>query len=464
MKYAMSQNRPLAAIGAALCGMTAACHYDLGATPELEYSLNEKEVSKNEILAADPADQDRIRGALEFLVGTPQNPSYLVTSEWLDDEFNPGDIGYNRVFEDDELLESLIEGNRAAFASQLAAIEAGDYNAVERPRYAPDLWENWLAYLEEKPEGDDEEWRADSIALFEEYYPSLAASAELYRQQCYHCHGAEGGGNGSTSSFLTPRPRDYRPGKFKFTALSDKARPRHEDLFRILSEGVYTTSMPSFRRFPDSMLHGLADYVRLLSIRGETEILVESFYDPEDGINFENVRENYQDVVERWLESDEKLIAFDGEVPRPTPERIAHGRWLFMTPTAANCIKCHGPEGRGDGESTWVVDEETGEKSLALDEWDNEIQPRDLTTGVFRFGRRPIDLYRRVHAGINGTPMPAHFGQLVTEEDGSQRPLDENDIWDLVFFVRSLSSHDMEQVAATDGDGHGHAHGEDDSH
>ena len=33
--------------------------------------------------------------------------------------------------------------------------------------------------------------------------------------------------------------------------------------------------------------------------------------------------------------------------------------------------------------------------------------PRNLRMNMFRGGRRPLDLYRRVHQGISGTPMPA---------------------------------------------------------
>ena len=106
--------------------------------------------------------------------------------------------------------------------------------------------------------------------------------------------------------------------------------------------------------------------------------------------------------------------------------------------------------GRGDGVSIWKPGKEGVE--LADDEWGHPIQPRDLTRGVFRFGRRPIDLYRRIYAGINGTPMPEHIGMTITE-DGKQRPMTESDIWDLVFFVRSLSTHAT--VAEHGGGGHG---------
>lgn len=198
--------------------------------------------------------------------------------------------------------------------------------------------------------------------------------------------------------------------------------------------------MPSFRRFSDAQLHGLVDYVRLLSIRGETEILLATFYSPDEGFTFDNVKENYSDVVAKWREASEQFIAFEGPIPEVTSQRIAHGRALFTTPGekgGANCVSCHGTSGRGDGPSVW----EPGKVGVEFtkDDWGNQIQPRDFTRGVFRFGRRPIDLYRRIYAGINGTPMPEHFGMTITE-DGKQRTMTEDDIWDLVFFVRDLSS------------------------
>jgi mono/diheme cytochrome c family protein len=320
---------------------------------------------------------------------------------------------------------------------------------VEQPRYLDDLWRWWQETLAELPaEGPDAAfgegtWRQAAVSLFEEYYPSLATSASFYRVQCYHCHGAEGGGNGSTSQFLDPRPRDYRPGKFKFTALKEKARPRHEDLFRTLADGVYTTAMPSFRRFSDAQLHGLVDYVRLLAIRGEVEILLADSFTADEGLSFDSVKENYEFVVGRWREAPDKLIVYEGEIPAETPERIAHGRALFMTPGeqgGANCVSCHGATGRGDGASAFEVDPVTQLRRRVKDDWGNEITIRDLTRGVFRFGRRPIDLYRRIYAGINGTPMPEHIGMAITE-NGAQRAMTEDDIWDLVFFVRSISSH-----------------------
>ncbi len=46
---------------------------------------------------------------------------------------------------------------------------------------------------------------------------------------------------------------------------------------------------------------------------------------------------------------------------------------------------------------------------------------------MYRGGRRPIDLFWRVHQGINGTPMPASNSSLTEEE-----------IWQIVDYIRSL--------------------------
>jgi mono/diheme cytochrome c family protein len=62
------------------------------------------------------------------------------------------------------------------------------------------------------------------------------------------------------------------------------------------------------------------------------------------------------------------------------------------------------------------------------DFWGNPLPPRDLTKGQYRGGRRPIDLFRRIHAGIKGTPMPAFGGTVLKDED----------IWDVVNYVMSI--------------------------
>ncbi len=112
------------------------------------------------------------------------------------------------------------------------------------------------------------------------------------------------------------------------------------------------------------------------------------------------------------------------------------GRSLYLGPKT-KCATCHGPRGRGDGELTRQYAKIPGTNDEyptpgLYDLWHNKIVPRDLTRGVYRGGRRPIDLYRRFSVGIKGTPMPA-FGPGVLSDD---------EIWDLVNYVMSIPSED----------------------
>jgi mono/diheme cytochrome c family protein len=56
------------------------------------------------------------------------------------------------------------------------------------------------------------------------------------------------------------------------------------------------------------------------------------------------------------------------------------------------------------------------------------IRPRNLRQGVFRGGRRPIDIFWRVRNGIEGTPMPGFKPEILSD----------GDIWNIVNYVQSL--------------------------
>jgi len=97
--------------------------------------------------------------------------------------------------------------------------------------------------------------------------------------------------------------------------------------------------------------------------------------------------------------------------PGSSPALVERGRVLYE----AQCVACHGAGGRGDGSS-----------SYHLRDWENaEILPRDFTTGVFRAGSAPTDIFLRMRSGLNGTPMPAVSGS-------------DEDLWALVHFIFSL--------------------------
>jgi mono/diheme cytochrome c family protein len=415
-------------------------------TPEVHFGLSEEtlRVDDSGEPVVPPEVRDHIRGSLEMLFGTPSNPHYLRSAEWIDEGYDPNypqypveDPGGSGEI-DEGALEALQESNALHFHRQLAAIEARRWALVDVPANPADLASEWRELLAATPDEErGEEFQAKARELFVEWYPTLRSSAEFYRQQCLHCHGPEGGGNGPTADFLNPRPRDYRRGVFKDTALKDKAVPRRRDLYRILEQGITGTAMPSFRRFPRAQLEGAVDYVRLLAIRGMVERDLVITFEQDGALPVEYVAESYQGVWERWRAlGEEKLVAFDGDVPPPTPESIARGDELYHDATKGNCASCHGDQGRGDGVAAFTT-LETGERvSSYKDDWGYPIYPRDLTRGQYRFGRRPIDVYRRIYAGINGTPMPA----LGESKDAEGNPLlSQADLWALVHYVGSLS-------------------------
>jgi mono/diheme cytochrome c family protein len=102
--------------------------------------------------------------------------------------------------------------------------------------------------------------------------------------------------------------------------------------------------------------------------------------------------------------------------PRPavTAATVAAGKHLYD----ANCVQCHGPEGKGDG---------YGAPFLVP-------PPRDLTGGQFKFrttagGLLPTDddLFRTISRGANGTGMPP-WKYLLTDDER----------WALVNYVKTF--------------------------
>jgi hypothetical protein len=306
-------------------------------------SADVSEETRSELFDS-PATQAQIRGALEQIVGSPSSPGFLLPQEWIDDGFDPNrpdlpwpadeelleELGlseYASVYDpgigsgelDGQSFRAIVEGNRSRHADAIEALEAGDYDDVEFPAWSASLaadYERWNADREAGVYEPIVDFGADMVAMIETWYPRLSESAELYRRQCLHCHGIEGGGDGTTAPFLLPRPRDYRKGIFKFSSVANKARPRREDLYKLLHDGAYGTAMPSFARFTPGELHGLADYVRLLSIRGEVEgLLTLSAVDNYGYLPAEEVQGSYGFVWEKWLDSDDDFVAVDGEVP-----------------------------------------------------------------------------------------------------------------------------------------------------
>jgi mono/diheme cytochrome c family protein len=278
----------------------------------------------------------------------------------------------------------------------------------------------------------------------------------LYRQHCAHCHGISGDGLGPTAGFLNPYPRDYRKGIFKFTSTGDGAKPTTADLKRTITDGVAGTAMPAFSLLPEDEIDALTEYVKYLSLRGETEALLTALVENEGpGYLTRDVvlNEAMMPIVEFWNSAPTQVVqppARPAEAAIDTPEQLAAsieaGRKLFLNTKRGQCLNCHGPTGLGDGGDpifdAWndpkeklrkTGDEGAAQVALLYSLPIQRLQPRNLQLGIYRGGRRPLDLYRRIHAGIKGANMPA-AGATPQKPDG----LSPTDIWNLVDYVRSL--------------------------
>jgi len=278
----------------------------------------------------------------------------------------------------------------------------------------------------------------------------------LYRQHCAVCHGTSGDGAGPTARILSPHPRDFRQGVFKYTSTMPGHKPTMSDIRQLLMRGIPGTAMPTYVQLPDHEIDALAEYVKYLSIRGETELYLlrlvvdEDEYLPLDAFAKEAVlEEGAQAASDMWDMAEEQVIRPPAPPPIDSPEQfrasLELGKKLYLSKDS-QCSKCHGPNGRGDGEQSgelyddWnkvkkgVNPQETARLAELFTLPIEPLRPRNFREGMYRGGANPIDIYRRIYAGIKGTPMPA-----AGPSPGASGVLTPEEIWHVVNYVRSLS-------------------------
>lgn len=216
-------------------------------------------------------------------------------------------------------------------------------------------------------------------------FPSLKEGRRLYRILCATCHGIKGQGDGPMAPFLRPPPRDFTRGIFKWRSTPSGTLPTDDDLVRTIWRGIKGTAMPSFGDLlSERQIRSLVAYIKTFSPRFQREKPGTPIPIPPS--------------------------------PPITPKTIARGKQLYEQ---LQCWQCHGESGKGDGPAALTLRDEKG----------RPIKPFDFTTGVYRCGGRPEDIYRTFVTGIDGTPMPSFADALP----------DPDDRWALVHFILSLN-------------------------
>lgn len=208
----------------------------------------------------------------------------------------------------------------------------------------------------------------------------------VYQGRCEICHGAEGDGNGPASLSMSPRPRDFRRGWYKIRTTASGQLPTNDDLVRVITLGMPGTTMPAWGEvLSEAEILSVAEYLKTFSRRFEREA-------PE-------------------------AVAI-AAAPGSSDERIGRGA-QFFSGAQAECIKCHGEAGRGDGPSA----------SELADDFGEPILPADLSMPwLFRGGPSAQDIYLRLKTGLTGSPMPSYAEVLSDDE-----------LWDLAYYVDFLS-------------------------
>ena len=213
----------------------------------------------------------------------------------------------------------------------------------------------------------------------------------IFEEKCAGCHGIYGNGRltsdvGTSTNFntayhfLNPQPRDFTTAAFKSRTTPSGALPTDEDIFRTITRGVRRGQvMPAWGNaadghiLPEQDRWDLVDYVKTFSPRFKTEPVPDPIQIPVPP--FPSVKEAPAALIQE-------------------------GRMVYRT---LQCWSCHGNAGKGDGPSA----------NDLVDDWETPIRPFDFSTGAFKFGDSPADVYRTFNTGLNGAPMPSFYDTIL---------------------------------------------------
>src|SRR3989338_2604537 len=235
---------------------------------------------------------------------------------------------------------------------------------------------------------------------------------KVYQKQCAVCHGSGGAGDGKAAYLLYPKPRDFTRNEFRLVSTNDM-QATDEDLFKTIGRGMPGSSMPSWNHLSETERWALVYYVLYLA---ELNNYKQSGEITEEMLKKEVPWSIVQKMLAKEIDPESQVKVT--EEPNVTQERLRLGKELFVK----GCAACHGPLGKGDGQQ------------VMKDSEDLPIRPRDLTAGIFKGSPSSEDLYYRIAAGIPGSPMPGYHAAFKDE-----------DIWNLVHYVQTLSTPEAEQ-------------------
>lgn len=194
---------------------------------------------------------------------------------------------------------------------------------------------------------------------------TIAVGKKLYAANCLGCHGPQGKGDGPTAAVLNKKPANLG-------ARIEETGERDGELFWKISEGH--SPMPSWKVTPlsETQRWKLVNYIRAT-------------------------------FAEDW-----RAPAAAANWPNPVPSdatTIALGQKLYL----ANCVKCHGKEGKGDGPGAAALEE----------------KPANLPARIKETGEKDGELFWKISEGHWAMPK------------WKATPLSETQRWELINYIRA---------------------------
>jgi mono/diheme cytochrome c family protein len=223
-----------------------------------------------------------------------------------------------------------------------------------------------------------------------------ATGKAVYDKWCAGCHGDTGAGDGPAAEYMLPRPRDFTKGIYQIRTTASGELPTDADLLRMVTDGMPGTAMPEWKSvLSDRERADVVTYIKSLS--------------------------------DFFKGAAPKVIAIS-KAPASSEATIAAGREVFKK---LECFKCHGEQGRGDGNSAPTL----------KDDFDRPIRAADLSENwKFNGGTSVEEIYTRFRTGLDGTPMPSFSDAL------DAKVVTDEQLWHLAHWVRSLSPEKAPEV------------------
>jgi len=191
-----------------------------------------------------------------------------------------------------------------------------------------------------------------------------AAGKAVYVRHCAECHGDSGRGDGPKSKKLGFHPRDFTFGAFKCRCTPSGQAPSDADLERTIRRGLAGTPMQAYdKKLSDDEIRQVIPYLRTLA-------------------------------PGRAAATPPPCLS----IPEPPAQGtlVTEGAHVYRI---LQCAMCHGTSGRADGPSAAAL----------KDDWGLVSKPQTfIGMTKFKCGKDDRDLFRTIHTGMSGSPMPSY--------------------------------------------------------